>query len=45
MNGYALGSASRVLYYNAIGELIHHGIAGDLTEAAALALKAAWTLT
>ena len=26
--------------YNAIGELIHHGIAADLTEAAALALNA-----
>jgi beta-glucosidase len=26
--------------YNAIGELIHHGVAADLTEAAALALNA-----
>ncbi len=26
--------------YNAIGELVHHGIAADLTQAAALALKA-----
>ena len=26
--------------YNAIGELIHHGVAGDLVEAATLALKA-----
>ena len=26
--------------YNAIGELMHHGIAADLPEAAALALKA-----
>jgi beta-glucosidase len=26
--------------YNAIGELLHHGVAGDLVEAAVLALKA-----
>ena len=26
--------------YNAIAELIHHGVAADLAEAAALALKA-----